>query len=173
MQNSINFFRLSRKARNVLGAVLVLILTLLALTACQKQADAYDSQGQAIRLSDYQGKWVLVNFWASWCSPCLQELPELNKLQQKYPDNIQVLGVNFDQMSNQEIQAFGQKYALNFPLLSHFPLIKIGDKGVSVLPTTFVINPAGELVATLTGPQTEKSLMEQVLPGKIQGKRDG
>lgn len=138
----------------------LLALFTLFLLGCQQKTniDTYDSKGNTVRLSDYRGKWVIINFWATWCSPCLTELPELNKLYQKYNDKLVVLGVNFDQLANTDIQAFAQKQALHFPLLSQFPLNKLGIKNVQTLPMTVVINQQGKVIQILHGPQTEKTL---------------
>ncbi len=139
---------------------LVLLFCLLSLTACTKTADAEDSQGNPIRLADYKGKWVAVNYWASWCKPCLTELPELNALHLSNPDKVVVLGVSFDPLSNAEIQTFSQKLAINFPMLKQFPIEKFGIDNIETLPITFVIAPDGKLAKKLYGPQTQASLLK-------------
>ena len=91
--------------------------------------------GKTVRLSDYRGKWVVVNFWASWCSPCLTELPELVEFQNANPEH-QVLAINFEQLTVEEVAAFAGSQKLNFPVLL------LGDKPVEPfeplrgLPTT-------------------------------------
>lgn len=138
------------------------LLTLISLAlisfaaACSKQADSKDSKGHAIRLSDYDGKWVVINYWATWCKPCLKEMPALNALYLGNRDNVVVLGVSYDKLSNQEMNAFAKKLEIRYPLLSSFPLKKLGIERVDVLPITFIINPDGKLVKTLRGPQTEQ-----------------
>ena len=74
----------------------------LALVSCSKP-DAYDSQGNPISLKQYQGKWIIINYWASWCGPCLEEMPTLNKLYHEYPNQLIILGVSFDGLNAEKI----------------------------------------------------------------------
>ena len=136
----------------------MLILACLG-SGCNKQPDAVDSQGNRLSFSDYRGKWLVVNYWATWCKPCLTELPELNALYSAYADKLVVLGVSFDHLPAAEIQQFAQPLHLKFPLLSQFPTEKFGIKDIPTLPVTFLISPQGKLAQTLYGPQTEASLL--------------
>lgn len=135
----------------------------LLLLGCKQTADLYDSQGQPLYLSTYKGKWLVINYWATWCHPCLKELPELNALYQQHKDKLVVIGVNFDGLSNEEIHQFTQSLHLTFPLTSQFPLNKFGIKGeISSLPMTFLISSQGKLVKIFYGPQTQKNLWEVI-----------
>lgn len=144
------------KMRRNLFLVLLSLTLLSFVVACSKQADSTDSQGHAIRLSDYKGKWVVINYWATWCKPCLQEMPALNALYQGNRKKIVVLGVSYDQLSNNEIKKIANKMSIEYPMLSTFPLQKLGISHLDVLPITFILNPKGQLVKTLKGPQTKK-----------------
>lgn len=139
---------------------LLVLFTSLMMGACNRAPDAIDSTGKPIKLSEYKGKWVVINYWASWCAPCLRELPELDKLAQTKSNQLVVLGVNFDGQTKHDIQIFGNSLDLHFPLLSQFPKEKWGINDIPVLPTTFLISPAGKLVTTLQGPQTQASLLK-------------
>ena len=146
------------------NALIVLIcLFSFSLTAsCSKQIDATDSKGQAIRLNDYQGKWVVVNYWATWCKPCLKEIPALNALYLANRDHLVVLGVSYDKLPNNEINVIAKKFSIRYPMLSTFPLQKVGLNRIDVLPITFIISPDGKTVKTLKGPQTEKQFRTAV-----------
>jgi peroxiredoxin len=135
----------------------LLILLCLLMVGCNRP-DAYDAHDKPIRISDYKGKWVLINYWATWCKPCLKELPELDSTYLLNPDTVIVLGVSFDQLTNDAINRFGRKKRLNFPLLQSFPMEKFGVKEISSIPVTYLISPQGKLVATLNGPQTRADL---------------
>lgn len=137
--------------------VIFLLMNLLTLVSC-RLADAVDSQGNPIRISDYKGKWVVINYWAAWCKPCLKELPELNALYLIYKSRLMVFGVNYDALSNNEIETFVKKLGITFPMMRTFPMDKFGVQEISVLPVTFLISPEGKLVKTLKGPQTMNSL---------------
>lgn len=120
--------------------------------------------GEPVQLADYRGKWVLVNFWASWCGPCIQELPELADFQARYADKIQVIGLNFEETTTQATKAFlATLPPTGFPhvkddgagLGADFFVDKNGDTlSLRGLPSTFFINPAGELFGQHTGPLT-------------------
>ena len=137
--------------------LLVFSLLTLALVGCSKP-DAYDSDGKPIRMSHYRGKWVLINYWATWCNPCKTEMPILNRLFQRYSDRVVVLGVSFDHLTNYQLNDVRKAYRLTYPLLSFFPIKKYGVENIGVLPITFIINPQGHLVKTLKGPQSTAKL---------------
>jgi thiol-disulfide isomerase/thioredoxin len=145
-----------------LFATLFLATTLL-LTACGEvdQPDGVTAQETPIHMSDYKGKWVVVNYWAVWCEPCLAELPELNNLYENHKDNVMVLGVSFDYLTDKDIRDFSHSLGVTFPMLVSFNLQKFGGiQEVETLPVTFIFSPDGELVQTLNGPQTEESLLK-------------
>jgi thiol-disulfide isomerase/thioredoxin len=132
--------------------VRLLMIALLSLVlCCCSKAESPDIT--------YKGHWVFVNYWANWCAPCMAELPALNQFYLKNKDkNVIVVGVSFDPKSQEDIDAFAKTLNISFPMLTSFPLKKYGIEGISTLPVTFVINPQGELLKTLHGPQTEESL---------------
>lgn len=139
--------------------LIALIFVLLLITACKPKPDAIDSNGNKIYLSDYQGKWLVINYWATWCKPCLTELPDLNALYNNHANQVMVFGMSFDALSNAEIQQFAKKLSINFPMLQIFPIGNYGITNISALPVTFLISPQGRLVKTLHGPQTQTSLL--------------
>lgn len=143
--------------RNLI-AFLIIICSFGLLSACSSsdQKTVKDSKGNTISLSQYKGKWVVINYWATWCKPCLTEMPALNKLYDQNKNNVVVLGVSFDGLTNEEINSAATQHKIDYPMLSSFPIASIGVKNVSVLPTTYIINPQGKLVKTLKGPQTEQ-----------------
>lgn len=145
-----------------IGRLIVSVILLTFLVACSSQPDAKDSQGNAIRLSDYKGKWIVINYWATWCKPCLQEMPALNDLYRKHTNQLIVLGVSYDKLTNKEINAVVNKLSIQYPMLSTFPIDKFGIKHLAVLPVTFIINPEGKLVKTLKGPQTETQFRQAI-----------
>ena len=147
--------------RHLYRVIAIIVIATFALVGCQKP-DSHDSHGNAISLSGYHDKWVIINYWATWCKPCLTELPELNHLANSHSDNIAVLGVSFDGLDNQAINTFSQSLNLTFPMLSHFPLERIDVKQIPSLPVTVIINPQGKKVATLYGPQTKQTLLAKL-----------
>ena len=133
---------------------------LLLMASCSRQAaDTFNQNGEPIRLSDYRGQWVVVNYWASWCVPCMQEIAELNKFYNKHHSHgVAVFGVSYDPLTNEQISQFRKLYKVQYPMMQRFPLLRFGVKSVDVVPTTLIIDPTGHLYKQLFGPQTLTSL---------------
>jgi thiol-disulfide isomerase/thioredoxin len=104
-----------------------------------------DLDGKTISFADLRGKVVLVNFWATWCPPCRAEIPDLIKLQEKYRDKLVVLGISEDEVSPEEVKAFVTEQKMNYPVAMSTPEMSKIFKGVSALPTTFVIDTNGNM----------------------------
>ncbi len=118
-----------------------------------------DLQGNHINLADYHNKWILVNYWASWCKPCWQETPALNAFYAAHKDKDAVLfGVNFDQIPLEQQRIDSHRMGIEFPVLVQDPAKIFDFKPVTGLPTTFLINPQGKLHRVLFGEQTQASL---------------
>lgn len=131
----------------------VIIAILLSLVACGNK----DAGSAAPTLDHWHGQWVVINYWAQWCAPCIKEIPELNHLDQDYAQ-VTVLGVNYDGTTGEELELQRQKLGVKFASLNTDPSDQLGIVRPVVLPTTLIIDPKGQLVATLVGPQTLTSL---------------
>lgn len=127
----------------------------LALAGCEK-IELQRAEGAVLNWDNLRGQWVLVNYWAEWCKPCLEEIPELNEID-KAPD-IQVLGVNFDGVSGEALVDLGEQMGIEFTMLAEDPGPTFGWKLPVALPATFIVNPEGDLVETRFGPQTEDDI---------------
>ena len=121
---------------------LLLIMT-MALAACSPQ----QAPGNTLRLDELSGQWVVVNYWAIWCKPCIEEIPELNALSEL--PQVTVLGVNYDGAGGEELEQQLQKLGIVFPTLDEDPAAQLGISRPVVLPTTLVIDPEGQLRDTL------------------------
>ena len=104
-----------------------------------------DLDGKTISSSDLKGKVVLVNFWATWCPPCRAEIPDLIALQNKHRDTLVVLGVSEDEISPEEVKTFATGQKMNYPIVMATPELSKIFKGVSALPTTFVVDREGRI----------------------------
>lgn len=143
-------------SRYVVGFGLVIFLS-----ACAK-ADFVDADGNGYSLANLHGKYVFVNYWATWCAPCIKEIPELNKLNKEHADDLIILGVDFDQVEGEELKKEIAKMNITFPVFAREPSKLLGVKIPQVLPTTYVFDREGKLKATLVGPQTEASLLARI-----------
>lgn len=137
-------------------SLLTVALTAL-LMACSGDSEPTGNTRASLDLTGYEGRWVVVNYWAKWCKPCIEEIPELNALDERY-SQVTVLGVNYDGARGTELQQQVDNLGVAFPTLLTEPSAQLGVQLPSVLPTTLILNPAGKLVQTLVGPQTLESL---------------
>lgn len=125
------------------------------LSACG-QSEFVDAEGNDINWQDYNGQWLVVNFWAEWCAPCLEEIPELNNLHNKAGQS--VLGVNFDQPELAELRRQISALGVNFPVVYTEQEQRLKELTPQVLPTTYVFDQQGLLLKKLVGPQTRQSI---------------
>ena len=108
--------------------------------------------GSTLKLSDFRGKAVLLNFWATWCEPCKIEMPWFVELQKKYgPQGLQILGVAMDDSGKKDISEFAKKMGVNYPIV--LGKEAVGDQygGVQYLPSTFFIDREGKVVERVFG----------------------
>ncbi|MGL4986164.1 MAG: TlpA family protein disulfide reductase [Treponemataceae bacterium] len=121
-------------------------------------------EGKEVKLSDYRGRPVFLNFWATWCPPCVREMPDMQKIHTKYQDKLTMLGLNSGE-NKKEVQAFITKNKLSFPIILD-PQGKISMQyNVQAIPTTYIIDKKGIIVEKKIGAMTEKQM--EALVSKI------
>ncbi|OYY49248.1 MAG: thioredoxin [Methylophilaceae bacterium 17-44-8] len=118
-----------------------------------------DTTGKQHRLSQYQGKWVFVNYWATWCPPCLEEVPDLVALYDSRKNkDVVVIGVVFDYDSEKEVFDYVDDMLMSYPIVLGDDAVKAQIGSADALPTTYVFNPRGELVKIKRGLVTKQYL---------------
>ena len=139
---------------------LILCICVLLLVGCTESTGPQlkSIHGERIVLHDYLGKWVFINYWAEWCTPCHEEIAEFNAFYRQHKQVV-VLGVNYDHLPDQQLIKLTQRMGIHFPVLSGDPDQQLGIRTVAQLPTTYVISPQGKLHSMLIGPQTQKQLI--------------
>ena len=146
-----------------------ILSTLLLLTASQVRAVDYelpDVDGQMQSLDQYQGKWVIVNYWATWCGTCMKELPDLVALHEDNKDkDIVVVGVNFESIGNDQLKVFVAEQSIPYLVLRSEPVPVTALGKVPALPTTYIIDPDGKVVAGEVGLVSRQNL-EDYIAGK-------
>jgi peroxiredoxin len=148
----------------------VLCALLLACSWASYAADfsLEDMQGKTHRLSDYRGKWVLVNFWATWCPPCLNEIPELISLHNAHQDkDLSVIGVAMDSGPSEKVADFARAHGISYPVVMGNRKIAAQIGAVEVLPVSYLYNPMGEQVSYQAGEVTRASVEDFVRKKQI------
>jgi thiol-disulfide isomerase/thioredoxin len=145
--------------------IISLLLCLMSLTTSATENFDYqlqDLDSQLHRVSDSRGKWLVINFWATWCAPCLKELPELERFYQQNKQTADLWGVTFEDTDKASIIEFTKRLGVSFPILGHGqdPLTGYGE--VRVLPTTFLINPDGLFQHRFEGPITAQDIAHEI-----------
>jgi thiol-disulfide isomerase/thioredoxin len=123
------------------------------------------TSGETINLVSPE-KTVIINYWATWCAPCRDEIPELNELAHELSESVHVIGVNYDRVMDEVLSQQMLSLGIEFDNLLHDPRDIWNLEPVTVLPETLVINTQGELIHRLVGPQTKKSLSALVTAKK-------
>ena len=138
-----------------------LILALLCLLSLSCDQTASPGAPAGIGTLNSDGRWVVVNYWAIWCHPCRKEIPELNAFAESRQKDTLVYAVNFDGVQGEALIVQANELGIDFILLEEDPATTLGYAPPNVLPTTMIIDPGGNIVARLVGPQTEKSLQAE------------
>ena len=132
-------------------------LIIFLLLSCSKpDLNVFEEKG--VFLDDLKGKWIVYNYWADWCPPCIKEIPELNNLQSNFSNDLKVFLINFDMLEGEELKQQLEKFNVQVDSLLTDPS-NIYDWIIPEnLPVTFIVNRKGELEHTLVGPQTEEEI---------------
>jgi len=141
----------------------VVLLNYGSVQAEPVQFSLQDINGKHHDIKDYAGKWVVVNYWATWCPPCLEEIPELVAFHEKHRDRgAVVLGIDFEIIDKKYLKRFIDESFISYPVFQTKPSAKSPFGMVHGLPTTFLVSPTGEVVASKTGGVTQADLEESI-----------
>ena len=136
-----------------------LLFSLYSIAFAANSFDLKDMAGKRHMLSQYKGKWVVVNYWATWCPPCLEEVPDLVALYDSRKNkDVMVIGVAFDYQNAKEVSQYVDDMLMSYPIV-------LGDDDTmrqigftDVLPTSYIYNPRGELIKIKHGLVTKQYL---------------
>ncbi len=119
--------------------------------------------GGKVSLSDYRGKILIIDFWATWCPPCRMEMPEFVELYRDYADKgVEIIGISIDQNPQAVLPAFVEKYKINFPILLTDRKVDRAYGGISGIPTTFVVDREGKVYKQYVGMRPREVFEEAI-----------
>jgi len=157
-----------QRARRNSGRVTNVVPSLKGETAPDFTLDSLD--GKTVHLSDFRGKGVLLNFWATWCQPCKIEMPWFAELQKQYgPQGLQIVGVAMDDASPKEIGEFAHDLGVNYPILLGKEAVGDAYGGVQFLPATFYIGRDGKVVDKVFGLKGRGEIEENIKKALAEG----
>ncbi len=137
----------------------LLLLLILPFSSHAADFSLEDMQGKVHRLADYRGKWVLINFWATWCPPCITEIPELSSLHNAHKDNdLVVIGIVIDSGSRKRVADFAKARGIRYTVVMGDEKIAAQIGEMEVLPTSYLYAPNGEQVSYQPGEVTRESI---------------
>jgi thiol-disulfide isomerase/thioredoxin len=121
--------------------------------------------GKPVKLSDYKGKVVLLNFWATWCPPCREEIPDLIALQKQYaPQGLIVIGVSVDKGGAELVKRFVTRMEINYPVVLGDQKTTAAYGDLEIIPTSFFINRKGEIVGERQGTADRATFEAEIKP---------
>jgi thiol-disulfide isomerase/thioredoxin len=150
----------------LLGFMLYVSAFAPSMAVANHQFVMKDLAGKQHKLSDYRGKWVLVNYWATWCPPCLEEVPDLVSLYHQQKKDVMVFGVVFDYETVASVKSFVDDLRMTYPVVLGDDEVAAQIGSADSLPTTYFYNPKGELVKIKRGLITKEYIENIIKSGK-------
>ncbi|WP_421134559.1 TlpA family protein disulfide reductase [Alteromonas sp. A079] len=142
-------------------ALLLLFIVPLGVGVFVYQSQQFDFEtldGTTHSWSDMQGEWVVINYFAPWCAPCLREMPELNAFSNALPSNTRLFAINYDRLSREDLSKLVTKYDIELNVIFAQQNTTLPLSKPAYLPATFIIGPDGKVKETIMGEVTEHSL---------------
>lgn len=138
----------------------------LLLSSCEpikleSSAQFLSDTGEKVDFPSKKGKFIVLNFWASWCTPCRQEVPDFNQLHKQYPQ-LKIIGFNIDHLDAKQLEWATQKLDIQYPNLLNDPREALNLPSLPGIPTTYILSPQGEWFGPLVGAQSADKILDVV-----------
>ena len=139
--------------------------SVLGQGSAAQQFELRDVNGRLVRLRNYQGKVVLINFWATWCPPCRAEMPELVRLQREHARRgLQIIGITYPPEKKDRVRRFARSLKVNYPIILGTRQIKARFSSDETLPLTIVIDRDGKVIDIISGILLREEFDEKIKP---------
>jgi thiol-disulfide isomerase/thioredoxin len=154
--------------KRIIRLAFILMMATIANGQSVQKAPALalkDLSGRTIRLSDYKGKLLIVNFWATWCPPCRAEMPDMVKMQRNYgKSGLQVIGITYPPQTVREVQQFVRKLKINYPVVLGTKETKSLFDRSETLPLTIIIDRDGNIRDRIEGILLSEEFEQKIKP---------
>lgn len=135
------------------------------LAANNKQAPNFtlvDTKGKKVRLSDYKGKVVIIDFWATWCPPCRRGIPDLIDIQKEFKNKVSVVGISVDTDTKGDVPSFIKNIGINYTVLFASPEVVQAYGNIEAIPTSFIIDKKGNIVNQHVGLTPKETYISEI-----------
>lgn len=122
-----------------------------------------DTEGKEVKLSDYKGKIVILDFWATWCAPCRKGIPDLIEIQKEYNNEVVVIGISLDQSNTiNYVKPFMEQFGINYPVVYGSEQVIIDYGSIRAIPTSFIIDREGNIVDKFEGLMPKSTYVNRI-----------
>jgi cytochrome c biogenesis protein CcmG/thiol:disulfide interchange protein DsbE len=123
----------------------------------------YTLDGNEVKLDDYKGKIVILDFWATWCPPCIKGIPDLVSIQSEFINDVVVIGISLDQPSTRDdLRPFIDKYKINYPIVMGTTEVVVAYGNIQAIPTSFVIDREGKILSKHIGLVPKSTIVQEI-----------
>ncbi len=135
------------------------------MSASNNQAPNFtleDTNGKKVSLSDYKGKVVIIDFWATWCPPCRRGIPDLIDIQKQFKNKVVVLGISVDTDTKGDVPSFVKNMGINYTVLYASPEVVQAYGNIDAIPTSFIIDKKGKIINQHVGLTPKETLINEI-----------
>lgn len=146
----------------------LIALTAGLLMSSESDNDFTTLSGQSFKWEALEGQWIVLNYFAPWCAPCLKEMPQLNQIARSLPTQTRLFVINYDPADKYKAAALRDKYSIEADMIISLPAPRMPMPPPAALPATYIINPQGQVAKQIRGEVSEDTLRQVLAQLKSQ-----